>query len=199
MIEMHTSTAMPGAPGPWFPAHDADAFDRLVVLPPALAIQQALPLVRHLAGAFVHLLPGERPLSPRPDSAREPQVIEQVTTREGAWWLGYFLWAPGATTPIHDHTSWGVYVCARGMLLEERYRRLDSYSRPQRAHLRASERRRLGVGDCSTLLPFAGGIHRVTNLGAAPAWSIHLYGPRLGPLDGRDYDPARDYVCDRWV
>ena len=26
---------------------------------------------------------------------------------------------------------------------------------------------------------------------------MHLYGPRLGEIDGRDYDPLRDYVCDR--
>jgi hypothetical protein len=24
-----------------------------------------------------------------------------------------------------------------------------------------------------------------------------LYGPRLEEIDGRDYDPSRDYVCDR--
>jgi len=26
---------------------------------------------------------------------------------------------------------------------------------------------------------------------------VHLYGPRMGILDGRDYDPARDFVCGR--
>jgi hypothetical protein len=29
------------------------------------------------------------------------------------------------------------------------------------------------------------------------AISVHLYGPRLGEIDGRDYDPSRDFVCDR--
>ena len=24
-----------------------------------------------------------------------------------------------------------------------------------------------------------------------------LYGPRLGEIDGRDYDPSENYVCDR--
>jgi hypothetical protein len=27
---------------------------------------------------------------------------------------------------------------------------------------------------------------------------VHLYGPRIGEVDGRDYDLSRDYVCDRW-
>ena len=35
------------------------------------------------------------------------------------------------------------------------------------------------------------------NLGSKTAISVHLYGPRIGELDGRDYDPSRDYVCDR--
>jgi hypothetical protein len=26
---------------------------------------------------------------------------------------------------------------------------------------------------------------------------VHLYGPRTGEVDGRDYDTFRDYVCDR--
>jgi hypothetical protein len=29
------------------------------------------------------------------------------------------------------------------------------------------------------------------------AISVHLYGPRLETLDGRDYDTSCNYVCDR--
>ena len=49
----------------------------------------------------------------------------------------------------------------------------------------------------STVLPYDEGIHRVGNPGATTAISVHLYGPRIGDVDGRDYDPSRDYVCDR--
>jgi hypothetical protein len=28
--------------------------------------------------------------------------------------------------------------------------------------------------------------------------SVHLYGPRKGGLDGRDYHPSRDHACDRF-
>jgi hypothetical protein len=49
----------------------------------------------------------------------------------------------------------------------------------------------------STVLPGNGGIHRVGNPYEGTAVSVHLYGPRLEAVDGRDYDPARDYVCDR--
>src|SRR5438477_13131851 len=49
----------------------------------------------------------------------------------------------------------------------------------------------------STVRPYAGGIHRIANAGTRPAISVHLYGPRMGLFDGRDYDPSRDFVCDR--
>ena len=42
-----------------------------------------------------------------------------------------------------------------------------------------------------------GGIHRVGNPTDGPVISVHLYGPRMGEIDGRDYDSSRDYVCDR--
>ena len=42
-----------------------------------------------------------------------------------------------------------------------------------------------------------GGIHRVGDPHPEAAVSVHLYGPRMGEADGRDYDPSRDYVCDR--
>jgi len=40
-------------------------------------------------------------------------------------------------------------------------------------------------------------VHRVGNPGESPAVSVHLYGSQLEDIDGRDYDPSRDYVCDR--
>ena len=49
----------------------------------------------------------------------------------------------------------------------------------------------------STVQPYDGGIHRVGNTGSETAISVHLYGPRIGELDGRDYYPSRDYVCAR--
>jgi hypothetical protein len=49
----------------------------------------------------------------------------------------------------------------------------------------------------STVLPYDGSIHRIGNPTGEPAISVHLYGPQLGEVDGRDYDPSRAYVCDR--
>ncbi len=97
---------------------------------------------------------------------------------------------------VHDHTSWGIYACLAGHLGEERYARLDDESASGIAHLRSDWRAVWRPGQQSELLPYSGGIHRVHNAGVTPAVSLHLYGPQ-GQLDGRDYDPRRDFVCDR--
>ncbi|QIN82077.1 hypothetical protein GBA63_05045 [Rubrobacter tropicus] len=84
-------------------------------------------------------------------------------------------------------------------MAEERYERLDDGTLFEHARLRKLWRRRWREGGgVSTVLPYDGGIHRVGNPGGETAVSVHLYGPRLGAADGRDYDPSRDHVCDRW-
>jgi len=83
-------------------------------------------------------------------------------------------------------------------VLEERYERLDDGSRPDHARLQKSWQLTWGPEHgASTVVPGDGGIHRVTNLGSEVALSVHLYGPRTGEVDGRDYDPSCDHVCDR--
>jgi hypothetical protein len=83
-------------------------------------------------------------------------------------------------------------------VLEERYERLDDGSVPDHARLEKAWQLTWSREDgASTVLPGDGGIHRVGNQGTEVAISVHLYGPRVGEVDGRDYDPSRDYVCDR--
>ena len=86
-----------------------------------------------------------------------------------------------------------------GSVLEERYERLDDGSRLNHASLKKAWQLSWSRGDgVSTVLPHDEGIHRVGNLGGETAISVHLYGPKIGAFDGRDYDTSRDYVCDRW-
>ena len=176
---------------------DIRELDQLSEVAPSRALRYSLSLVRRLAGEFAARVSGRPPEAISWAQENGPQIVHHVAGRGDRWWLGYFLWLPGAATPIHDHTSWGIYSCVSGTLLEERYRRLDDEAQPNQAHLRLRWQRRWNQGQSSGLLPYAGGIHRVANQSLRPAWSVHLYGPRLGEFDGRDYDPARDYVCDR--
>lgn len=137
-----------------------------------------------------------------------PSLLEEAE-RAGSWYvarrhenedfsLQVFVWPAGTGTKVHDHSSWGVYRCVAGSVLEKRYTRLDDGSRPDHARLEKAWQRRWTPEDgASTVLPGDGGIHSMTNLGDETAISIHLYGPRTAEIDGRDYDPSRDYVCDR--
>ena len=125
-------------------------------------------------------------------------VARRDDPEDGAYSLQVFVWPPGTATRIHDHSSWGAYSCALGSVLEERYERLDNGSHPDHARLKKSWQLTWGPEDgASTVLPGDGGIHRVGNPGSGVAVSVHLYGPKTGEVDGRDYDPSHDYVCDR--
>ena len=125
-------------------------------------------------------------------------VARRYDAEDGSYSVKVFVWPPGTGTKIHDHSSWGAYSCAWGSLLEERYERLDDGSRLDHARLKKIWQLWWSPKDgASTVLPGDGGIHRVGNPGERPAISVHLYGPRVGDVDGRDYDPTLGYVCDR--
>jgi predicted metal-dependent enzyme (double-stranded beta helix superfamily) len=138
------------------------------------------------------------PLLPEARYAEGWYVARRYDAHDGAYSLQVFVWPAGTATEIHDHSSWGAYACAVGTVLEERYDRTDDGSVADHARLRKAWQLAWSPEDgASTVLPGDGGIHRVSNPGKSPAVSVHLYGPRLEELDGRDYDPSRDYVCDR--
>jgi predicted metal-dependent enzyme (double-stranded beta helix superfamily) len=172
--------------------------EKLSELPPELALQPAAPSLARLVGdpEFREI---EIPTFLREaQGAREWYVARCYDAPDGSYSLQVFVWPAGTGTRIHDHSSWGVYRCVVGSVMEERYERLDDGSRPDHARLRKVWQLSWAPGDgVSTVLPGDGGIHRVSNPGEGVAISVHLYGPRMGEVDGRDYDPSRDHVCDR--
>jgi hypothetical protein len=181
------------------PAVDTNHLRSISELPTELALQQAAPYLVGLVKDPTFFDGGIRPL------------LEEARGAEGDWYVAHsyggkdhtyslqvFVWPPSTETKIHDHSSWGVYCCAVGSILEERYERLDDGSRLAHARLKKYRQRMWSKEDgASSVLPHNGGIHRVGNPGDNVGISVHLYGPRLGELDGRDYDPSCDYVCDR--
>jgi predicted metal-dependent enzyme (double-stranded beta helix superfamily) len=180
-------------------AVDERALRDLSELPTELALERAAPFLARLVGDLDFR---EAEILPLLEEARGMQgdwyVARSYEDREHSYSLQIFVWPPGTETKIHDHSSWGVYCCAVGSVLEERYERLDDGSRLDHAHLKKIWRLMWSTEDgASSVLPDDGGIHRVGNPGDSVAISMHLYGPRLREVDGRDYDPSRDYVCDR--
>jgi predicted metal-dependent enzyme (double-stranded beta helix superfamily) len=184
-------TTLPTAP-------DTIELERLTDLPPALSLRQAVllltQLVRNPAFLDAYLLP----LVEEARSAEGWFVAHTYEARDGSCSLEVFVWPPGTATQIHDHTCWGAYYCILGSVFEERYERLDDGLRLNHARLKRIWSRVWSREDgVSTVLPYDEGIHRVGNPGSKTAMSVHLYGPKIDELDGRDYDPLRDYVCDR--
>jgi predicted metal-dependent enzyme (double-stranded beta helix superfamily) len=177
-------------------ATDSGELGAITTLPPELALRGAVPFLARLAKDPAFLGEYVLPLLEGTTEADDWYVAHRCEGK--SYSLEIFVWPPGTRTQIHDHTSWGAYCCAVGSVLEERYERLDDGSRLDHARLKKvwqlSWSRKDGA---STVLPGDGGIHRVGNPGAEPAISLHLYGPRMGEVDGRDYDPSRNYVCDR--
>ena len=180
-------------------APETNELQKLSELPTELALQQAASFLAHLVKDPIFL---EAEILPLLQEARAREedwyVAHSYEGKEDSFSLQVFVWPPGTQTNIHDHSSWGVYCCAVGSVLEERYERLDDGSRPDHAHLKKIWQLLWSREDgASSVLPRGGGIHRVGNPSDRLAISVHLYGPRMGEVDGRDYDLSRDYVCDR--
>jgi predicted metal-dependent enzyme (double-stranded beta helix superfamily) len=179
-------------------APDISEPEKLPELPTELTLQGAAPLLACLVRESKFLGSQILSLLEKAERRKDWYVAHHYDGRDGSYSLQVFVWPPGSRTRIHDHSSWGAFCCAVGCLLEERYERLDDGLQPNRARLKKAWRRVWRKEDgVSTVLPYEGGIHQVGNPSDRLAISVHLYGPQIGELDGRDYDPSRDYVCDR--
>ena len=177
---------------------DANELQNLCTLPTVQALPRAAAFLGDLVQNRSFLESHVLPFLEEAQSAEEWYVARRWDGPDGSFSLQVFVWPPGTRTRIHDHSSWGAYACAAGTVLEERYERLDDGSQHEHARLEEVWQLPWSPRDgASTVLPGGGGIHRVGNPYGEAAVSVHLYGPRMGEVDGRDYDPSRDYVCDR--
>jgi len=168
------------------------------VLTTQMALREAIPVLSRLVNDHDFLDSHVLSHSEEAVRAEDWYVAYRRDDPDHPYSRQVFVWPPGTATMIHDHSSWGAFCCVVGSVFEERYERTDDGSLDDYARLkklwRLEWRREDGI---STVLPYDGGIHRVSNPADQPAISVHLYGPRLGEIDGRDYDPSRNYVCDR--
>lgn len=94
------------------------------------------------------------------------------------------IFAPGQVAPIHNHCTWGVFVCLEGEELERRYNvPVDLDGRPVE-----SETFRNGPGVASVGAPERHAFHQVECLGDIPAISLHIYGANIKALDRNRWD-----------
>ena len=170
----------------------------IALLPTESALPRAARFLADLVKDPTFLDSQILPLIGEARTRRDWYIARQYESEDSSYFLKIFVWPPGTGTKVHDHSSWGAYYCALGSVFEERFDRVDDGSRVEYARLEKAWQLWWSPEDgASTVLPGDGGIHRVGNPGESTAISVHLYGPRLEEVDGRDYDPTRDYVCDR--
>ena len=98
--------------------------------------------------------------------------------------LASFVWGPGHSTPIHDHTVWGLIGMLRGSEISQRFEPAGE-GQP----MQPLERTQLREGDIEAVSPALGDIHRVENAYAdRVSVSIHLYGGNIGAIRRTVYD-----------
>lgn len=96
-----------------------------------------------------------------------------------------FVWGPGQTTSIHDHTVWGLVSVLRGAEL------CEPFMQDERGHwVPAAEVMRLEAGQVDAVSPTVGDVHRVWNaLEDSPSISIHVYGANIGRVSRHWFHP----------
>lgn len=93
-----------------------------------------------------------------------------------------FVWGPGQTTPIHDHTVWGLIGVLRGVETCEEFSLRDGVLHLEGTHV-------LETGQVDRVSPTIGDIHRVSNARQeGSSISIHVYGANIGAVRRHSFD-----------
>ena len=124
---------------------------------------------------------------PASHAASDPEHYRQYLLHRdpaGRFSVVSFVWGPGQSTPIHDHTVWGLVGVLRGA------EQVTSYARDG-SGLRRLDTVRLEGGQIDAVSPTVGDLHQVSNgLANAPSVSIHVYGADIGEVRRSTYDAA---------
>lgn len=133
-----------------------------------LRLQAICPLVRKLlaSSSWLQVVP----LQPDPVNGWEVSILYDepffpLTVQLVAW-------APGVTSPIHNHASWGVVALLSGQEKNTFWQRSPTSEFSDR--IQPVGERLLSPGDMLCLMPDA--IHQVEALGEEPTVSFNLYG-----------------------
>ena len=117
-----------------------------------------------------------------PNPARYQQYLLHCDSRE-RFSVVSFVWGPGQTTPVHDHTVWGLVGVLRGAELSQPYRRDGA------GLVADGPAHRLERGQVEAVSPTVGDVHRVTNAFEDQASIIiHVYGANIGAVRRATYD-----------
>jgi len=94
-----------------------------------------------------------------------------------------FVWGPGQSTPIHDHTVWGLIGMLRGSESIQPYSRMSDGR-----WVPAGFQIYMLPGDIEAVSPHIGDVHKTWNaLPAQVSISIHVYGGPIGRIERHSY------------
>lgn len=118
----------------------------------------------------------------QPDPQRYQQFLLHADAL-GRFSVVSFVWGPGQSTPIHDHTVWGLVGLLRGAEQSQAYaQNAEGRWVPQGAP------KTLRPGQVEAVSPRIGDVHRVSNaLADQPSISIHVYGANIGAVQRAVY------------
>ena len=149
-----------------------------------LAEPDLLPGARRLLGALIATDDWLPDAYAAPDPERYTQYL-LYRDPAARFSLVSFVWGPGQSTPIHDHTVWGLVGVLRGAELSQRYR-VSADGSP----VAIGPVERLEAGRIDAVSPSLGDVHRVENaFDDQVSISIHLYGADIGKVRRSVYPP----------
>jgi predicted metal-dependent enzyme (double-stranded beta helix superfamily) len=103
-----------------------------------------------------------------------------------------FVWGPGQTTPVHDHTVWGLVGMLRGAENGVSY----AHSAAEKPMVKVNEET-LTPGAVTAVSPTIGDIHTVTNaLIDKVSISIHAYGANIGAVARHTFEADTGQATD---
>lgn len=87
-----------------------------------------------------------------------------------------FVWGPGQSTPVHDHTVWGLVGVLRGAEKCDEFEFRDGFVHDlDDSHV-------MTPGQVEAVSPTLGDWHRVSNWSDGVSVSIHVYGGNIGSI-----------------
>jgi predicted metal-dependent enzyme (double-stranded beta helix superfamily)/rhodanese-related sulfurtransferase len=128
----------------------------------------------------------------RPDPQRYQQFLLYADPQD-RFSVVSFVWGPGQSTPIHNHTVWGLVGMMRGQ------EGCQAFARdPQGRYVPTGDPLTLSPGQVEAVSPAIGDIHRVWNgLPDQPSISIHVYGANIGKVRRNVFTPegeAKEFI-----
>lgn len=101
-----------------------------------------------------------------------------------------FVWEGGASTPVHDHHTWGIMGIYRNMLKVTEYE-LTPFDRPGQYDISETDSFNASAGNVCSVIPPYNEIHQISNPTGNVSVSIHVYGKEIDEYNIYDLENNR--------